>query len=62
MPEIFTEFRLESSSSRIYLLSLEPEFTIAEQNKWWMQPLPWNEITVVDGHTGNIIQLSDTNN
>ena len=62
MPEIFTEFRLESSSSRIYLLSLEPEFTIAEQNKWWMQPLPWNEITVVDGHTGNVIQLSDTNN
>ena len=62
MEEIYYEFRLESPSSRIYLLSLEPQFTFAEQNKWWMEPLPWAEINVVDGQTGNVISNSSVNN
>jgi hypothetical protein len=62
MEEIYYEFRLESPSSRIYLLSLEPQFTFAEQNKWWMEPLPWAEINVVDGQTGNVIPNSSVNN
>jgi hypothetical protein len=62
MEDIYYEFRLESPSSRIYLLSLEPQFTFAEQNKWWMEPLPWAEINVVDGQTGNVIPNSSVNN
>ena len=61
MLEIYYEFRLESPSSRIYLLSLEPQFTIAEQNKWWMEPLPWGQITIVNGQTGDVIPNSSVN-
>ena len=62
MSEIYAEFRLESSTSRIYLVSLESKFIIAQQNKWWMESLPWSEIVVVDGHTGNVIPNSSVNN
>lgn len=55
MDEIYREFRRESPDSKIYVLSLESSFSFATANSWWMKPLPWREITVVNGATGELI-------